>query len=134
MAPLSLASQFTLVQLGCSWECLSICRAALASMALKEHKTVSMRTGKTLPQTALAWSCSKGFGFFFVIVRRVVQVPGRAAKTMEGMEPFQDGLEMLKLLKLEGMMEVCKIVTAAGKANGGTLLPQWMQTGAGAAG
>lgn len=27
------------------------------------------------------------------------------------------------LLRLEGMMEVCKIATAAGKANGGILLP-----------
>lgn len=41
---------------------------------------------------------------------------------------------MLGLLRLEGMMEVCKILMAVGKANGAILLPQRMQVGAGAAG
>jgi len=71
------------------------------------------------------------------VLRRAVEVEqgwGSAAETVEGIEPFQEGLEKMVLLGLEGMMEVCKIVMAAGKTNGGILLPRWMQAGAGAAG
>lgn len=40
---------------------------------------------------------------------------------------------MLGLLRLDGMMGVCKIVMAVGKSNRATLLPRQMQVGAGAA-
>lgn len=83
-----------------------------------------MRTGKTLPLTALSWGYNKDF--FVLILRKAEEVeqgPGRAAKTAEDKKLFQEGLEILGLLRMEGMVEVCKIMTITERANWGKLLP-----------